>query len=445
MKQKLLILFMTAALAATPAFPSRAAQVPPPSASPPKPPKSEPTPAEFESLLKSAKKRARELKEAQSAFSKLEKMEAAPATTSREAKARLAAWNDYLEKYSKTNHNLDRAKAFRDRNEALSQAQLDPAAKARLQEAKKWFAELETLEAEPVATREGARERWALWITYIRDYDSTRYRIETAEKYRDAYSRWSPSRPLPPNPSTVEPSPDEPRRNYTEDLGNDVGIEMVWVPGGAFRMGTRHYEMNEKPETTVTIKGFWIGKYEVTQEQFEALMRFNPSYFQGPTRPVERVSWDAAMEFCRRLGERAEKPYSLPTEGQWEYACLGESERGDLFALGKSEESLADHAWHEGNSGMKTHPVGTKNPNVYGIYDMYGNVWEWCLSLYSIYPYAELPVVNDPSKEGVRIIRGRSFGSLAGFFRSSLRYGHDPKDDTKFDLGFRVCRSATGP
>jgi formylglycine-generating enzyme required for sulfatase activity len=134
-----------------------------------------------------------------------------------------------------------------------------------------------------------------------------------------------------------------------------IEIEMVEIPGVTFK----------------------IGKYPVTQEQYEAVMEVNPSYFiNKPQNPVEQVSYNDAIAFCQKLSEMTGKTYRLPTNSEWEYACRAGTET--LFSFGNDFEHLKDYAWYEGNSGLITHPVGQKLPNAWGLYDMHGNVSEWC-------------------------------------------------------------------
>ena len=163
------------------------------------------------------------------------------------------------------------------------------------------------------------------------------------------------------------------------------GMEFVWVPPGEFRMGSKSSEADddERPRMRVRIsRGFFLGKYEVTQGQWEAVMGSNPSRFDGcgPDCPVENVSWDDVQEFIRRLNAReGGNRYRLPTEAEWEYAARAGT-NGDHYG------NLAAIAWHEDNSGNRTHPVGRKAPNEWGLYDMLGNVWEWVEDWYGGYP-----------------------------------------------------------
>ncbi|HNJ44470.1 MAG TPA: formylglycine-generating enzyme family protein, partial [Acidobacteriota bacterium] len=168
-------------------------------------------------------------------------------------------------------------------------------------------------------------------------------------------------------------------RSYIEDLGKRVGLEMVAIPGGTFEMGSMQYE-DEHPIHRVTISPFFMGKYPVTQAQWREVAKCakvqidlnpEPSHFKGEYLPVESVAWFECVEFCERLSRRTEKIYRLPTEAEWEYACRAgttEDYAGYLDAM----------AWYDKNSEGKTHPVGQKAPNEWGLYDMHGNVWEWC-------------------------------------------------------------------
>ena len=249
------------------------------------------------------------------------------------------------------------------------------------------------------------------------------------------------------------------------------GIEFVWIPPGEFRMGStsRHADSDEKPVTRVRItEGFWLGKYEVTQRQWQAVMGSNPSRFKncGGNCPVERVSWNNVQEYIRKLnGRTGGRPYRLPTEAEWEYAARAgtstDTYAGDLQIRGRRNAPLLDRiAWYGGNSGVSydggydcsgwkekqyrsqrcgTHPVGGKAPNAFGLHDMLGNVWEWVGDWKGDYPGG---TVTDPvgrSSGSDRVARGGSWNDGAGYCRSASRGGVSP--GIRFlILGFRLLR-----
>jgi len=187
-----------------------------------------------------------------------------------------------------------------------------------------------------------------------------------------------------------------------------------------------------------------LGVYPVTQAEYERVVGRNPSCFkwaEDPTMPVESVSWKEAVEFCRRLSRKEGKKYRLPTEAEWEYACRA---RGSArYSFGDDFASLGDYAWYCGNSDSRTHPVGQKKPNAWGLYDMHGNVWEWCADWYAEDCYATSPP-NDPAgpSSGVsRAVRGGSYGDVPSFLRSAKREGGGPAEAHEF-AGFRAARTS---
>ena len=183
----------------------------------------------------------------------------------------------------------------------------------------------------------------------------------------------------PSSENTVEHARDC-SRDFSVDLGGDLTLEMVWVPKGTFEMGSPPSEEgrrdNEGPLHTVHLEGFWLGKYEVTQEQYERVMGRNHALFKGPRHPVETMSWEEAVSFCDKLPKRVRQRFTLPSEAQWEYACRAGSRT--RFCFGDSDTDLADYAWYVDNAQNSTRPVGQKRPNAFGLYDMHGNVFELC-------------------------------------------------------------------
>ncbi len=164
---------------------------------------------------------------------------------------------------------------------------------------------------------------------------------------------------------------------FTENLGNDLNLDMVKIPGGNFQMGSptteAEREENESPQHLVNISSFFMGKYTVTQEQWQAIMGNNPSEFKGAKLPVEGVRWDQPMEFCQRLSQKTGKNYRLPSEAEWEYACRAGTTTPFYFG-----ETITPELANYGRNHEQTTNVGSFPPNAFGLYDMHGNVWEWC-------------------------------------------------------------------
>ena len=229
-------------------------------------------------------------------------------------------------------------------------------------------------------------------------------------------------------------------------------MKLTLIPAGEFMMGSPDSDLDasgdEKPQHQVRIsKAFYLGVTEVTQDQYEEVMGQNPSRFteSGPDVPVENVSWDDAQGFCRKLSELAEEKeasrrYRLPTEAEWEYACRAGS--AGKFCHGDDKSTLGDYAWCGGNSGGKTHQVGQKKPNAWGLYDMHGNVWEWCADWFDgeLF-YAQSPP-TDPSGPPTglyRVFRGGSRRWYPWFCRSAFRGSRAPGEPQE-PIGFRVAQ-----
>lgn len=222
----------------------------------------------------------------------------------------------------------------------------------------------------------------------------------------------------------------------------DLSLKLIWIEPGSFVMGSEQGEGDEKPLTQVSIsRGFWLGQTEVTQAQWQAIMEKNPSRFQGDELPVEAVNWGEAMEFCRKLTQRegaagrlpAGFVYTLPTEAQWEYACR----TGDSDGLALDLEPVA---WYMANSGGGTKPVGQKQANAWGLHDMHGNVWEWCLDWYGSYPGGSVTDPKGAASSMHRVIRGGSWNNSAAYCRSGLRLRDEPVYGRNY-LGFRLALS----
>ena len=238
---------------------------------------------------------------------------------------------------------------------------------------------------------------------------------------------------------------------YTETVSG-LSFDMVYVEGGTFRMGGTEEQgedawVGEKPVHSVTLSDYYIGKYEVTQGLWKAVMGTGVEeqmekagesdlYGVGDDYPMYYVSWDEAQEFVSKLSELTGKKYVLPTEAQWEYAARGGvKSRGYKYS---GSNTIDDVAWYAGNSETAAHPVGTKLPNELGIYDMSGNVWEWCSDWYSDYSDVSQTDPTGPSSGSFRVFRGGSWFNSAGRCRVSNRHDGDPGYRTD-NLGFRVA------
>lgn len=227
---------------------------------------------------------------------------------------------------------------------------------------------------------------------------------------------------------------------FTESV-SEVNFDMVYVKGGTFSMGATAEQGSdvyddEKPVHQVTLSDYYIGKYEVTQGLWKAVMGSNPSYYKsGDNYPVEMVSWDEVQDFLTKLNALTGKHYVLPTEAQWEYAARGGVKSQGYKYSGSNE--LDDVAWHSGNSGYKTHPVGLKSPNELGIYDMIGNVCEWCSDWYGDYSSSSQTNPIGPVNGSDRVNRGGSWNDIARYCRVSSRYRSTPDDRGSY-IGFRV-------
>jgi formylglycine-generating enzyme required for sulfatase activity len=242
----------------------------------------------------------------------------------------------------------------------------------------------------------------------------------------------------------LDPATKSSPASLTLDLGKGVTMKLVRIRPGKFMMGSPDSEQGrgntESPQHEVVItKPFYMGVTEVTQAQYEAVMGTNPGQFKGPMNPVESVPWDEAVEFCRKLSGKTGKTFRLPTEAEWEYACRAGTKT--RFSFGDSESVLGDYAWYKSNSGGKTNPVGQKKPNAWGLYDMQGNVWEWCADWLG--PYSSKASVDPQGADpgGARVLRGGAwFSDDTGNFRCAFRHDRDPAS-RGIHRGFRCART----
>lgn len=255
-------------------------------------------------------------------------------------------------------------------------------------------------------------------------------------------------------------------RNFTEKV-NGVEFEMIYVKGGTFMMGATEEQgsdadSDEKPVHEVTLSDYYIGKFEVTQGLWTAVMGSNPSYFKkGDDYPVEQVSWNDIQTFLTKLNQLTGKTYVLPTEAQWEYAARsgrggstkvyvwcsggaiafsgsvsGSSGSGEATKYSGSDD-IDEVAWYTNNSGGSTHPVGQKQPNALGLYDMSGNVWEWCSDWYGSYSNEAQTNPTGPSTGASRVLRGGGWHRNARYCRVSHR-GDGGPGARDLNHGFRV-------
>ena len=259
-------------------------------------------------------------------------------------------------------------------------------------------------------------------------------------------------------------------RCYVEDLGNDVSLQLIPIPGGTFTMGAPETEeesmSRERPQHSVTVQPFYMGRFPVTQAQWRMVASTypakdrdidpSPSDFNGDDRPVENVSWDDAVEFCKRLSAHSGKDYRLPSEAQWEYACragtttpfhFGETLTDELANYQAEDETINNTLYKgaygrgiQGKYRQETTEVGIFPSNAWGLHDMHGNVWEWCADIwhddYTNAPSNDAPWVDGDSD--IRVLRGGSWFSFPGICRSASRvtFSREYRDSY---FGFRVC------
>ena len=239
-------------------------------------------------------------------------------------------------------------------------------------------------------------------------------------------------------------------RDLPTSLTNSIGMEFRLIQPGTFMMGSPTSEAgrsdDEKQHQVTLTRPYYLGIYPVTQEQYERVMGTNPSQFKGARHPVERVSWEDAQKFITKLNalsaeQSGGRKYRLPTEAEWEYACRAGTKTA--YSFGDDPSALGKFGWFGDNSGSKTYPVGEKQPNPWGLYDMHGGVWEWCEDRYGDYPASAAFDPTGPSGGSFRVYRGGCWYSQAAYCRSAYRYWRYPSD--RYDiLGFRVALSPAG-
>ncbi len=233
-----------------------------------------------------------------------------------------------------------------------------------------------------------------------------------------------------------------------KEITNSIGMKLVLIHAGSFTMGSPEgeegrtdYELQH--EVTIS-KSYYLGAYEVTQDQYEKVMGENPSHYNGPKNPVEKVSWEDSVSFCKKLSEMPEekaagREYRLPTEAEWEYACRATSPTS--YCYGDKADALGEYAWFKENSERRTHPVGEKKPNRRGLYDMHGNVIEWCQDLNAPNQSGAATIPQGAFQGLSRVTRGGSWYDDAVYCRSANRRANDPSSRTS-NTGFRLALSA---
>ena len=223
--------------------------------------------------------------------------------------------------------------------------------------------------------------------------------------------------------------------NFTTNVPPSTNF--AWIPSGAYNMQGTY---------VILSKGLWMGKYEVTQGEYQSVMSNNPSTFTGnPNRPVEQVTWTEAVQYCQTLTAREHAAgrlgtnwaYRLPTEAEWEYACRAGTTTTYSFGEDPDNTRIQFYAWYSGNAHDQTQPVGSRAPNRWGLYDMHGNVWEWCQDWYGGLPGGNVADPQGPSSGSYRALRGGSWYYGAGACASSYRDYYDPSNHDD-DCGFRV-------
>jgi formylglycine-generating enzyme required for sulfatase activity len=250
----------------------------------------------------------------------------------------------------------------------------------------------------------------------------------------------------------------------TQIITSKSGVGMVLIPGGSFAMGSRFGKDDEGPVHTIKLDAFLMDRYLVTQEQYEKLALPNPAHFKGADRPVEMIPWDKAAMYCNaRSREEGLEPcydedtgechyqapgYRLPTEAEWEYACRAGKDSDYFF--GNESRLAVDHAWFADNANKQTHPVGQKKPNPWGLFDMIGNVAQWCNDIYAKDYYSHSPSDNPhgPTEGDKNVLRGGAWNSSVTALRSAARVGETPgMQDACFArdaIGFRCVRRPSG-
>ena len=289
------------------------------------------------------------------------------------------------------------------------------------------------------------------WEKYLADYESTGYEVAFAGERVGHWLGWTSGPELPRGwtSETRRTKVATPAGEQWKEIAyckNTVGMEFVLIPAGEFVMGSEVGDVDEKPIHRVRItKPFYMGTCEVTQEEYEKVMGRNPSQFTSRRNPVEKVSWNNAVEFCTRLSQKEGATYRLPTEAEWEYACRAGTRSpfcfGEIISTDMANYN-GDYAYGKGPKGVnrkRTVPAGSFQPNAFGLHDMHGNVWEWCGDFYAQDYYAKSPRQDPkgPPTGRLRMLRGGSWNYKPWFCRGGFHIG-SPPNNVENDIGFRL-------
>ena len=295
-------------------------------------------------------------------------------------------------------------------------------------------------EGERDAAVSGALEKQAELASLLQERDGLAEQVRVARaKVAADQQRGETPRPASPNANAVAGKP-------LKTLTNSIGMKFVEIPAGTFSMGSANGPSDERVHEVTITKPYYLGVYEVTNGDGKAVKGFVPGKWKDDNLPIESVTWHEAVAFCEALSalpaeRQAGRVYRLPTEAEWEYACRAGTTTA--YSFGDDESLLGDFAWFDDNSGSQTHPVGQKRPNGWGLYDMHGNVWEWCSDWKGGYGAAAATDPQGPASGSIRVLRGGSWYFTARFCRSADRYGYYPSYRNS-NSGFRLALSPSG-
>lgn len=313
------------------------------------------------------------------------------------------------------------------------------------------LAAIRRLEEEAHWQRAQQTDTLSAYFDFLNRFPDGTYAKEAKKRQQEILSGYAaPTSPTPPKVKTRKPpapKPKPPKLDLPPELIK-LSENMVHIPGGTFWMGWKDQARDgrgydrEKPCHKVSLSDYYLGKYPVTQAQWERVIGGNPSRFKGCLNcPVEYVSWDDAQEFIKKLNAKTGENYRLPTEAEWEYAARGGEQGAKDNYLYSGSNDLDQVGWYDDNSGGKTHPVGQKQPNQLGLHDMSGNVWEWCADWYGGYSSDDQRNPKGPDSGSYRVIRGGGWLNGPRFCRAALRSRSRPTLRNN-RLGFRLVRSS---